>query len=93
MKNLTHGPVEFNGIDEKIEALFKNDVHLCKFVNKLNAKEKILGIGLMFSLYGMYKLNRKCKAQRIRMEILEHRMDCFVDNQLDAGKETNECNA
>lgn len=69
-----------------------NDIFVAH-INKLNKREKLLGLGLMFSLYSLYKLNRKCKAQRIRMEILEHRMDCFVDNQLDAGKETNECNA
>ena len=83
----------YENVEDQINDLFLNDTKIAKMINKMETREKLLAIGLIVSLGSLYKLNRKCKAQRIRMEVLEHRMNCFVDNQLDIGKETNESNA
>lgn len=94
MRNMKINPVKYENNDEKISSLFSNDCKIAEYVSRLNTKDKLLTVGLVGCLLSIFKLNRKCKAQQLRIETLTHRVDILTMTvSLDGGKETKECNA
>lgn len=82
--------VDCNSYEEFVDIFNTNNNIFIANITKLERRNKILALAIALCLYGNYKLANKTKAQKLRMEVLEARINIL---SLEAGKETNECNA